>query len=56
MEVLLEKRECAMAIRDARQLMQDWIDLEAASIPLEPPEYRIGFDARNSGAALTIRR
>jgi hypothetical protein len=44
-----------MANHDVRQLMQNWIDLEAASIPLEPPEYRVGFDARNSGAALTIR-
>jgi hypothetical protein len=45
-----------MPNHDVHQLVQNWIDLEAASIPLEPPEYRIGFDARNSGAALTIRR
>jgi hypothetical protein len=43
-----------MPNHDVHQVMQNWIDLEAASIPLEPPEYRIGFDARNSGAELTI--
>ena len=43
-----------MPNHDIHQLVKDWIDLEAASIPLEPPEYRIGFDARNSGSELTI--
>jgi len=43
-----------VANHDVRQLMQNWIDLEAASIPLEPPEYRVRFNARNSGTALTI--
>jgi hypothetical protein len=44
-----------MPNHDDRRLAQHWTDLEAASIPLEPPEFRVGLDARNSGAALTIR-
>jgi len=44
-----------MAIRDVQQLVKDWIDLEAAGVPLEPPELRVGYDAQNSGAALTIK-
>ena len=43
-----------MPIHDVRRLAQHWTDLEAASIPLEPPEYRVGLDVRNLGAALTI--
>jgi hypothetical protein len=44
-----------MAIRDVQQLVKDWIDLETAGIPLEPPELRVGCDAHNSGAELTIQ-
>ena len=44
-----------MPNHDARRLVEHWTDLEAASIPLEPSEYRIGFDAQNSGAELTIK-
>jgi len=44
-----------MANRDVRQLVKDWIDLEAAGVPLEPPELRVGYDAQNSGAELTIK-
>jgi hypothetical protein len=43
-----------MPIHDIRRLAQHWTDLEAASIPLEPPEYRVGLDVRNLDAALTI--
>ena len=50
----MQKREGKYADHDVRRLAQHWTDLEAASIPLEPPEYRVGLDARNPGAALTI--
>ena len=43
-----------MPNHDVQRLARYWTALEAASIPLEPPEYRVGLDARNSGAALTI--
>ena len=42
-------------IRDSGALAQQWRDLIASGIPLEPPEYRVGIDARSSGGALTIR-
>ena len=42
-------------IRDSEALAQQWRDLIASGIPLEPPEYRVGIDARSSGDALTIR-
>ena len=41
-------------IRDSRALEQQWCDLIASGIPLEPAEYRVGIDARSSGG-LTIR-
>jgi hypothetical protein len=42
-------------IRDFGALAQQWRDLIASGIPLEPPEYRVGLDARSSGSGLTIR-
>jgi hypothetical protein len=42
-------------IRDSGALAQQWRDLIASGIPLEPPEYRVGLDARSSGGGLTIR-
>jgi hypothetical protein len=45
-----------MAIRDFGALARQWRDLEAAGIPLEPLENRVGVDARSSGSGLTIRR
>jgi hypothetical protein len=44
-----------MSIRDFGALTQQWRDLEAAGIPLEPFEDRVGIDARSSGRVLTIR-
>jgi hypothetical protein len=44
-----------MTIRNFEALAREWNDLEAAGIPLEPLENRVGIDARNSGAELTIR-
>jgi hypothetical protein len=44
-----------MANRDFGALVQQWQDLEAADIPLEPIENRVGIDIRNRGAGLTIR-
>ena len=44
-----------MANHDVWELVKDWNDLEAAGVPLEPLENRIGIDARNSGAGLTVR-
>jgi hypothetical protein len=44
-----------MANRDVRQLVKDWFDLEAAGVPLEPLENRVGFGSRNSGTGLTVR-
>lgn len=41
-------------IRDCGALAQQWRNLEASGIPLEPPEYRVGLDARSSGTGLTI--
>jgi hypothetical protein len=43
-----------MSIRHSEELAQQWRDLVAAGIPLEPLENRVGIDARNSGRALTI--
>jgi hypothetical protein len=44
-----------MTIRDFGALMRQWSELEAAGIPLEPLENRVGIDTRASGAGLTIR-
>ena len=44
-----------MSIRDFGALTQQWRDLEAAGIPLEPFENRVGIDGRSSGRVLTIR-
>jgi hypothetical protein len=44
-----------MTTNDVRQLVKDWADLDAADIPLEPLENRVGFDSRNSGTGLTVR-
>ncbi len=44
-----------MANHDIRQLMKDWIELEAAGVPLEPPELRVGCDTQTSGVGLTIK-
>jgi hypothetical protein len=43
-----------MAMRDFGALAQQWRDLEAAGIPLEPLENRAGI-ARSPGRILTIR-
>lgn len=43
-------------IRDSGALAQQWRDLIASGIPLEPPEYRVELVARNSGTGLTISR
>ena len=37
------------------ELLKHWHELEAAGIPLEPLENRVGIDPRKSGAGLTIR-
>lgn len=42
-------------IRDFAALAQQWRDLEAAGIPLEPFENRVGIEARSPGRVLTIR-
>jgi hypothetical protein len=42
-------------IRDFGALAQQWRNLAASGIPLEPPEYRVGLDARSSRTGLTIR-
>jgi hypothetical protein len=44
-----------MAIRDIEALVRHWQDLEAADIPLEPLENRVGINTRNRGGGLTIR-
>jgi hypothetical protein len=44
-----------MSIRDFGALARGWRDLEAAGVPLEPLENRVGIDTRNRGTALTIR-
>jgi hypothetical protein len=41
-------------IRNSGALAQQWRDLIASGIRLEPPEYRVELDARNSGSGLTI--
>jgi hypothetical protein len=43
-----------MEIPDFGALMREWQDLEAANIPLEPVENRVGFGTRNRCAGLTI--
>ena len=42
-----------MAGRDVQQLVRDWNALEAAGVPLEPLENRVGLDSRTSGTGLT---
>jgi len=55
-EVFLKKREGEnMKNHDVRQLVTDWNALEAAGVPLEPLESRVGLDTHNSGTGLTIR-
>jgi hypothetical protein len=44
-----------MANRDFPQLEADWNVLDAAGIPLEPLECRVGIDAKNSRRVLTLR-
>ena len=44
-----------MVIHDFGALARQWRDLEAAGIPLEPLENRVGVDSRHSGSGLTIR-
>ena len=44
-----------MANQDISKLVNEWSELDAAGIPLEPLENRVGLDARNSGSGLTIR-
>ncbi len=44
-----------MVSRDVQQLVADWNALEAAGVPLEPLESRVGLDTHNSGTGLTIR-
>jgi len=44
-----------MANHDAPQLFQDWNRLNAAGIPLEPLENRVGIDTKKSGTGLTVR-
>jgi hypothetical protein len=44
-----------MANSDIAALARDWSELEAAGIPLEPLEDRVGLDTRKRGAGLTIR-
>ena len=44
-----------MENNDFTKLRQQWRELEASGIPLEPMEYRVGGDARNSASGLTIR-
>jgi hypothetical protein len=43
-----------MSTRNFGALAQQWLDLEAAGIPLAPFENRVGIDARSSGRVLTI--
>lgn len=45
-----------MTKQDIRKLTRDWSELEAAGIPLESLEHRVGIGARNSGSGLTLRR
>jgi hypothetical protein len=44
-----------MAIRDSKQLLEYWRELEAANIPLEPLENRVGIDTQALTSGLTIR-
>jgi hypothetical protein len=45
-----------MLNRDFATVAQQWLDLDASGIPLEPLEYRVGVEARASGSGLTIRQ
>jgi hypothetical protein len=54
MRRFFRKEEADMAMRDFGALAQQWRDLEAAGIPLEPLENRAGI-ARSPGRILTIR-
>ena len=44
-----------MKNHDVPRLVTDWNALEAAGVPLEPLENRVGIDMRKSGTGLTIR-
>jgi hypothetical protein len=44
-----------MVNRDVPQLVTDWNILEAAGVPLEALECRVGIDTENSGEVLTVR-
>lgn len=44
-----------MAISDLAALTRHWTELEAADIPLESLEDRVGVDTRKRGAGLTLR-
>jgi hypothetical protein len=44
-----------MANQDIPKLVRQWGESDAAGIPLEPLEDRVGLDARNAGSGLTIR-
>jgi hypothetical protein len=44
-----------MGTQDIRQLMSQWSQLEAAGIPLESLEHRVGIGPRNSGSDVTVR-
>lgn len=44
-----------MKIHNPAKLVKDWADLEAAGIPLDPFENRVGIDPRDPSTALTIR-
>jgi hypothetical protein len=48
-------KEEHMANSDIAALARHWSELEAAGIPLEPLEDRVGLDTRKRGAGLTIR-
>jgi hypothetical protein len=44
-----------MANRDVSQLVTEWNVLEAAGVPLEPLNCRVGIDAKNLRTVLTVR-
>jgi hypothetical protein len=53
---IYENTGTIMTKQDIRKLTRDWSELEAAGIPLESLEHRVGIGARNSGSGLTLRR
>ncbi len=44
-----------MANRDVSQLVTEWNVLEAAGVPLEPLNCRVGIDTKKPGTGLTVR-